>query len=289
MNDETNRLKALLESYLAGPLPGEGGAEADSLFKAMRYTLEAPGKRVRPILLLLACKAVYGSENEALPYAGAIELIHNYSLIHDDLPAMDNDDLRRGRPTNHKVFGEAMAILAGDGLLSAAFELVQRDYLYYINESEPLARRLRAGAAIFEGCGCGGMVAGQAADIGAVDKDIEAELLDFIHANKTAALIRAAVVAGACVGGGDETAIQRMSEYGENLGLAFQIADDILDYEDDEDRASYPAIHGIEAARARLAELTEKAVSAAESAENTDGIYIKMLIDMARSLEQRVE
>jgi len=270
-------------------LPGEGPPESQTLFEAMRYTLDAPGKRVRPVLLLLACKAAGGDENEALPYACAIELIHNYSLIHDDLPAMDNDDIRRGKLTNHKVFGEAMAILAGDGLLSAAFEIMHIDYLKHLNNAEALAKRLRAGSAIAAGCGTGGMVAGQVADIEAEGTDVGAEMLDYIHMNKTAALIRAAVSAGAFIGGAGEQAAAALTEYGENLGLAFQITDDIIDYGSEEGKASYPAVQGLGVSCARLEELTERAVKAAYSAEGTDKLYIGLLAEMALSLAKRVK
>jgi len=287
MNDEVTRLKEKIELFMAGPLPGEDAVESTTLFEAMRYTLEAPGKRVRPLLLLLACKAVGGNEDDAMPYACAIEFIHNYSLIHDDLPAMDNDDYRRGKLTNHKVFGEAMAILAGDGLLSAAFELMHIDYISRLNDPEALMTRVRAGAAIAEGAGIRGMVAGQSCDIEAEGTVISKELLDFIHLNKTAALIRAAVKAGACIGGGGDEAVNAITEYGEKIGLAFQIADDILDYGTEEGKASYPAIIGLGLSCSRLAELTEQAVLALENAEGIEAKYKDILVEMARSFARR--
>ena len=282
-------LKGLLESYMAGTLPGEGCPESQTLFEAMRYTLDSPGKRVRPVLLLLACKAVGGNVQDALPYACAIEFIHNYSLIHDDLPAMDNDDYRRGKLTSHKVFGEAMAILAGDGLLSAAFEIMHCDYIRFIDDHEALARRLRAGFVIASGCGTGGMVAGQVADIEAEGNVVSSGLLDYIHMNKTAALIRSSVSAGAIIGGAGEQAALALTEYGKNLGLAFQITDDILDYGSEEGKASYPALHGLGESCSRLEELTARAVSAAERAEGTDPEYIGILTDMAKKLARRTE
>jgi len=287
--DEFVRLRELLESYIEGSLPGEGAEESRTLFEAMRYTLEAPGKRIRPVLLLLACKAAGGDEGEALPYACAIEFIHNYSLIHDDLPAMDNDDMRRGKLTNHKVFGEALAILAGDGLLSAAFELMHADYLKYINDPDALERHIRAGAAIARGCGTDGMIAGQAADIEAEGNVVSAGFVEYIHMNKTAALIRAAATAGAYIGGASGKTIESFSKYGENLGLAFQITDDILDYGKEEGKASYPTIHGLGASCVRLEELTDSAVIAMESAGGTDARYAGILIDFARKLAQRTE
>ena len=289
MDREIERLTKLIESYMAGTLPGEGAQESLTLFEAMRYTLEAPGKRVRPVLLLLACKAVYGNEDEALPYACAIEFIHNYSLIHDDLPAMDNDDYRRGNLTNHKVFGEAMAILAGDGLLSAAFELMYLDSVGYIHDAEALSKRVLAGAAIAEGCGTGGMVAGQVADIEAEGMAAGAELLDYIHRKKTAALIKAAVKAGAYIGGASERTAAALADYGEYLGLAFQITDDILDLGSEEGKASYPAIHGEEASRAFAEELTVRAIAAVKGAEGTDALYTNILAGMAQSLSVRLK
>ena len=289
MNEEVNRLKEKLELYMSGPLPGEDAIEATTLFEAMRYTLEASGKRVRPLLLLLACKAVGGNEDDAMPYACAIEFIHNYSLIHDDLPAMDNDDYRRGKLTSHKVFGEAMAILAGDGLLSAAFELIHNDYISRLNEPDALMTRVRAGAAIAEGSGIRGMVAGQSCDVEAEGTDISPELLDYIHLNKTAALIRAAVKAGACIGGAAEEAVSALTEYGEKTGLAFQIADDILDYGTEEGKASYPAINGLGNSCSRLAELTEQAALALENAEGIDAVYKDILVELAQSFARRAE
>ena len=294
----------MVESNLAGLLP-DAGMGSSTLLDAMSYTLRAPGKRIRPVLLLLACKAVCGNEKDAIPYACAIEFIHNYSLIHDDLPAMDDDDLRRGEPTNHKVFGEAMAILAGDGLLSAAFELMHKDYLLHMDDVAALKRRLRAGGAIAAGCGCRGMVAGQAADIEAEGRAASPDLLDYIHVNKTAALFRAALEAGAWLGGAKQTTVHALATYGENLGLAFQIVDDILDMEGETavigktagkdaeaKKASYPAVHSLAASRERLFELTERAIEAVETlkgAAGTDGHYVSILAEAARSLALRVK
>ncbi|MCL1896518.1 MAG: polyprenyl synthetase family protein [Clostridiales bacterium] len=284
--NEIEGLKALVEEHLFDYLPDAGEGPV-ALNEAMRYTLGLPGKRIRPVLLLLAYKAVrlrQADVSQAMPYACAIEYIHNYSLIHDDLPAMDDDDLRRGKPTNHKVFGEAVAILAGDGLLSAAFGAMFDDCLEHVDGPDgrggpdpvPLAYRIAAGAAIAEACGCRGMVAGQAADIYAEGKDISAGQLDYIHINKTAALLRASVTAGALLGGARGGQLDALSEYGECLGLAFQIADDLLDKESETEvigktagkdekagKATYPAVHGISASRARLKELTLRAEGAA--------------------------
>ena len=301
ISEEIDRLRELTESHLAGLLP-DVDPKSETLLEAMRYTLGAPGKRIRPALLFLACRAARGAERDAIPYACAVEFIHNYSLIHDDLPAMDDDDIRRGKPANHKVFGEGMAILAGDGLLSAAFELMHKDYLLYMDDAAALKRRLRAGEAIVKGCGCRGMVAGQAADIEAEGRAVSAGLLDYIHVNKTAALIRAAVEAGAWLGGAAPGTVRALSVYGENLGLVFQIVDDILDTEGEtgdigktagkdarDGKATYPALHGLEASRARLDELTERAVDAAAGTKGTDENTIGLLKEMAYSLARRVK
>ena len=287
---EFDRLKELVDSSLIEFLPfSEEMKNQTKLFDAMSYTLKAPGKRIRPVLLLLSCNAVNGNENDALPYACAIEYIHNYSLIHDDLPAMDDDDFRRGIPTNHKVFGEAMAILAGDGLLSAASEVMHEDYLKYIDDAEAIKNRLHAGMAITSGCGISGMVAGQAADVENENESVSAETLDYIHKNKTAALIRAAIEAGAWIGGANSETVEAFSEYGANLGLAFQIADDLLDLETEEGKATYPAVHGQIVSKDRLKELSEKAVLSIKNIQGTNQQYIEFLVEMAGLLEKRTQ
>jgi len=200
---------------------------------------------------------------------------------------LDNDDFRRGKLSNHKVFGEAMAILAGDGMLSAAFELIHNDYLKYLNDSTALERRIRAGAAIAAGCGCNGMVAGQVADIEAEGMAASLELLEYIHMNKTAAMIRASVTAGAYIGGAGETTVSAIAEYGENIGLAFQIKDDILDFKNEKEKASYPVIRGLGEACARMEELTDRAIKSVENTEGTDTFYTNILIKMAKGLALR--
>ena len=311
---ETEGLKALVERHLFDYLP-EAGEGPPALREAMRYTLGLPGKRIRPVLLLLVCRAARGGADDvsdAMPYACAIEYIHNYSLIHDDLPAMDDDDLRRGKPTNHKVFGEAMAVLAGDGLLSAAFEAMLEDCLEHASGAGEadgglaLKSRIAASAAIASACGCRGMVAGQAADIVAEGKETDAAQLDFIHRNKTAALIKASASAGALLGGASGKRLEALSEYGECLGFAFQIADDILDAEGETEaigktagkdekagKATYPAVHGIAASRAKLDGLTDRAIGAAcramEGGGGMDAPYAGLLREFARRLAVRVK
>ena len=226
-NKEYYRLKDMTDRELFKYLP-DAEEESSSVLEAMKYSLSAGGKRVRPVLLLAACRLAGGKEEDALPFACAIEFIHTYSLIHDDLPAMDDDDLRRGKPTNHVVFGEACAVLAGDALLNRAFEVMLETLLNA--EEEKRTGYIRAAECISAASGYRGMVGGQIADIeGENSENRSMELLKFIHRKKTGALIRSAVSAGAYIGGADEKLISDLSELGELMGLEFQIADDILD------------------------------------------------------------
>ena len=200
------------------------GAIPERLLEAMRYSLEAGGKRLRPVMLLAACDMAGGDMETALPFACAMEMIHTYSLIHDDLPAMDNDDLRRGKPTNHKVFGEGMAVLAGDGLLNAAAELMARAALQF-NDN----RGIRALEIIMRHAGVTGMIAGQAADLDSEGEEPREEMLTYIHSHKTADLLEAPMEAGLVLAGADEKACRLGRDYGYHLGLAFQMTDDLLD------------------------------------------------------------
>jgi len=242
----------------------------EKLFEAMDYSLSAGGKRLRPVLLLAACETLGGSLDDALPFACALEMIHTYSLIHDDLPAMDNDDLRRGRPTNHKVYGEGMAILAGDGLLSAAMELMLRTAVRMGD-----LRGVRAAEAIARRAGVTGMVAGQVMDVTGEGSEPTLEKVDYIHRHKTADLLTAPIEAGFILAGADEAVVAAGCEYGVNLGLAFQMVDDLLDVEGDaatlgktpgkdaaEGKLTWVAVKGVEQTRADAASAVEKAVQA---------------------------
>ena len=194
------------------------------LWEAMSYSLEGGGKRIRPVLLLAACETAGGDAADALPFACALEMIHTYSLIHDDLPAMDNDDLRRGQPTNHKVFGENVAILAGDGLLNAAAEVMASAALQMDD-----MRGIRAMEIIMRHAGVTGMIAGQSEDVTSEGQEPREDIVRYIHEHKTADLLEAAVEAGLVLGGAEEEEIAAGREYALHLGLAFQMTDDLLD------------------------------------------------------------
>lgn len=274
MDRSYNEYKEIIDKHLLDFIPNIDN-KSISLYEAMKYSLTAGGKRLRPVLLLAACEFAGGDIKEAIPYACAIEYIHTYSLIHDDLPAMDNDDLRRGQPTNHKVYGEALAILAGDGLLTTAFEAINKDMMLYFDEPEKMRKRINASFEIAKGAGCKGMVAGQVSDIEAETNDCSNEMLEYIHINKTGALIKSAIKAGLYLGNPTREMLSQLDIYAENLGLAYQIADDILDVIGNPDelgkatgsdkkknKTTYTSINGLEAAQERLQQLTDDAVEA---------------------------
>jgi geranylgeranyl diphosphate synthase, type II len=258
--------RAQVEAALQKLLPAEHLLPV-SIHKAMRYSVFAGGKRIRPILCMETAKIFSPQAAGALEIGCALEFIHTYSLIHDDLPALDNDDLRRGKPTNHKVFGEAIAILAGDALLTLAFQTLA------MAPVEP-QRRLALLAMIAEAAGTDrGMIGGQVADLEAEGKPGDKGMLEYIHRAKTAALIRASIVAGAIAGGAERSDLNRLMNFGENIGWAFQVVDDILDVEESSEalgktagkdqaqkKATYPALHGLEESRDIAADLEKKAL-----------------------------
>ncbi|MEK7715811.1 MAG: polyprenyl synthetase family protein, partial [candidate division NC10 bacterium] len=259
--------RALVDAALERFLPPED-TPPPTVHRAMRYSVMAGGKRLRPILVIAGAEAVGGTPATVMPAACALELIHTYSLIHDDLPAMDDDDYRRGRLTNHKVFGEAIAILAGDALLTLAFRLVA-DNTALVSDARVLRDVV---AELADAAGTSGMVGGQVVDIESEGKAITAETLEYIHRHKTAALIRASLRVGALLAGGDGKAVAAIGEAGSDLGLAFQIVDDILDVEgsleelgktagsdERKQKATYPALHGLEASRRQAKMLIERA------------------------------
>ena len=265
-----------------------------SLYESMKYSLLAGGKRLRPVLLLASCEFAGGSIREAIPYACAVEYIHTYSLIHDDLPAMDNDDLRRGIPTNHKVYGDAIAILAGDGLLTTAFEVISKDMMLYFDSPEKMMKRVNAAYQIASGAGCQGMVAGQVSDIEAENAIASNEMLEYIHLNKTAALFKASIKAGLYLGDYDDKMITDMSKYADNLGLAYQIADDILDVvgnkeelgkntgsDEKRHKNTHTSINGLDEARRRLEELTSGAVEAIADYYDNAEFFRDLVLELA--------
>lgn len=263
--------RAFINEHLTDCIPAVGD-EAGVLRDAMEYSLQVGGKRLRPVLLLASCDWAGGDLVQALPYALSLEYIHTYSLIHDDLPAMDNDDLRRGKPTNHKVYGEDMAILAGDGLLNTAAEVMTGEVLLHCNDQGTVIRHARAAHEIMSRAGIRGMIGGQTADVRGEYAEATPELVSFIEDHKTADLITAPVRAGLILAGADEEVLEAFTEYAHNIGVAFQVLDDILDFEGDAEligknvgkdqdlgKCNYVCVHGMEAAKNELHRLTSGA------------------------------
>ena len=261
--------KELVDRYLEAYLPGED-RYPPKLFKAMKHTLFAGGKRLRPILLLASVEAVGKEIQDLIPFACALELIHTYSLIHDDLPSMDDDDYRRGLPSSHKVFGEAIAILTGDALLTEAFCLMSTKAV--TNGLDPLVV-LGVIHEITEAIGASGMVAGQAADILAEGEAVGISDLEYIHNHKTGAFIRVTVRTGALLARASQQQLESLSHYGRALGLAFQIRDDILNVEGNSKKlgksvgsdlsrkkVTYPSILGLEKSKKAMRDLVEESI-----------------------------
>ena len=290
-----------IDAALLAALPSPPACPAN-VADAMRYSVAAGGKRLRPILCLASAEAVGGDRRLAMPAACALEFIHTYSLIHDDLPAMDNDTLRRGQPTLHVVAGEGMAILAGDGLLTEAFALMAREPKG--GDPSLVERKLRVLGLVAAGAGAAGMVGGQAIDLACVTPDrsgslpapLDADGLRAMHARKTGALIRAAADAGAVMGGGSDAQIDAVDRAASEFGLAFQIVDDILDVEGaskdlgktaGKDAAAgkptYPALYGLDRSKRMAAECLERAEAALESVPLADS----RLLDIGRWIVER--
>lgn len=270
--------RELVETTLAANLP-DPATPPSVIHEAMRYAVLGGGKRIRPILAIAAAEACGTQPESLLVHLSALELIHTYSLVHDDLPALDNDELRRGRTTTHVVFGEAIGILAGDALLTEAFSWLSRP----LPGVDPV-RQLRAIAEVAAAIDSKGMIGGQVADLIAErsqerssDRNALLEELQFIHRNKTGRLITASVILGGLLGGGNEEVIDRLRRYGEALGLAFQIVDDLLDIEESSEtlgktagkdvaqgKLTWPALLGVEAARAEASRQLEIALKNAD-------------------------
>ena len=300
-NTYLGELRAIVDDALARALPAASEAPP-LLVDSMRYSLVAGGKRLRPALALAAADAIADAHGEsrddarakALPVAAALELIHTYSLIHDDLPAMDDDTLRRGRPTSHVVFGEGLAILAGDGLLTEAFVLLlePRPRVVPAGPFASAERRLEAALIVARAAGATGMVGGQAIDLHAAGKTLapgaaalDAEGVREMHRRKTGALMQASVMAGAIAAGATPDEMTALECYGEHLGLAFQIVDDLLDVEGTDaalgktagkdaagGKPTYPAIYGIDESRRLARECVDRAVAALDGARLSAGL-----------------
>lgn len=277
----TATVQDALEAYL-----GRDKSVPTTLREAMLYSLQAGGKRLRPAVVMLSCVACGASEAAALPAAAAMEMIHTYSLIHDDLPAMDDDDYRRGRPANHKVFGDGIAILAGDALLTYAFNVLARE-VADDGRSRQLVLELSQGA------GAAGMIGGQVADLQSPQSQHDLDRLNYIHTHKTAMLFRAAGRMGAASAGADADEVETLGEYGLKLGLAFQIIDDLLDVTGDSEamgkatgkdarigKLTYPSILGLEQARLQADAHIDEALSLAEKL-GSEGEPLRQLAIMA--------
>ena len=264
-----NKKKVIVDKALEALVP-KARTFPPSVFEAMRYSLFAGGKRVRPILAIAAAESLGAAQAGLLPLAGSLELLHTYSLIHDDLPAMDDDDFRRGRPTCHKVYGEAVAILAGDGLLNMAFEVLSDSRRL---KDIPAPRLVSIIHEISTASGVFGMVGGQVVDMESEGKDVDFPTLDYIHTHKTGALIRASVRVGALYAKANEKRLKALTRYGEMVGLAFQIADDILDITGKQEeigkdvgsdlkkgKKTFPSFYGLDESRRRAKEVVDKAL-----------------------------
>lgn len=292
LKEHLKEKKRLVDKFLDDYLP-KADVHPKALHEAMRYSLFAGGKRVRPILCIASCEAVGGDIDTVMPVASAIELIHTYSLIHDDLPAMDNDDYRRGRPTNHKMYGEAIAILAGDALLTFAFDLLSDKELNKRLDSDSLLSIIKR---LSSASGSAGMVGGQAADIQASGKEVNLPEVEYIHIHKTGALIRASVCIGAIAGNASKDELSALTRYGEAVGLAFQIADDVLDIEGSRDeigkdvgsdiakeKVTYPSVIGISESKKLANGLIDKSIEAI----STFGEKAEPLREIARYIIER--
>ena len=287
MNNRTSEYKAYIESFLKDFYAQFHDLPQNKLFETMEYSLLAGGKRLRPVLAMEFCRLCGNDPHQAAPFAAAVEMIHTYSLIHDDLPSMDNDDFRRGRPTNHKVYGEAMAILAGDALLTDAFMVASTTQL-----ANPADMAFAIGT-LAECAGSMGMVGGQVLDIGSEERELtEQEVID-IQTRKTGALISAACVLGTIAGGGSEEQIDAAAQFAAGLGMAFQIRDDMLDVIGTQEemgkgvgtdavKNTFVRLYGLEKCEELVQTYTQYAIDALSVFEDTD-----FIIGLAKSLTDR--
>lgn len=293
IEERLNQYATMTEDMLTHMLSCDENCAYKTIYDAVKYSALAGGKRLRPALLLEFCRVCGGDIQKALPFAAALEMIHTYSLIHDDLPCMDNDDLRRGKPTNHKIFGEGMAVLAGDALLNRAFETVLNPRNTQGLEADVV---LRAANQLSRAAGMDGMIGGQVIDLESEGKTISLERLMLLQQLKTGCLIRVAAVIGCLLAGkSDGRTMQAAEVYGDRLGLAFQIQDDLLDIEGDStvlgkstgkdaqsEKSTFPALLGMERCRTAVEQLTDEAVGAVEIFQDHE-----FLTQLARSLALR--
>lgn len=291
LKEEMNSWKEKIEKALDDIMPIQEDFPP-VIFEAMRYSLLMGGKRLRPMIMLWSCKALNGNIEKCMPFACAMEMIHTYSLIHDDLPAMDNDDFRRNKPTNHKVFGEDMGILAGDGLLSFASELMSQVCLENLDKESIYAMKT-----ILNGAGVNGMLVGQVADVFYEGQPIGKEILDYIHVNKTAKMISASFKAGVIIGGGNEEIQRNYEKAGEKIGVAFQILDDILDVtstnevlgkpigsDEKNNKTTYVTLFGVKKSKEIARKLSNEAI---ELLKNTN-TNCELLIELSNYLTKRL-
>jgi geranylgeranyl diphosphate synthase type II len=293
LNEALEALRAEVETALDRSLPAESQWPT-TIHRAVRYSLFAGGKRIRPTLVLASGEAVGGAREDLMPLACAVEMVHTYSLIHDDLPAMDNDELRRGKPTSHKVFGEAVAILAGDALLTRAFHLLADVPDGW--DAVRLRRRQRAAALLGEACGTTGLIGGQIMDLESEGLAIDPGALECLHRAKTGALLAACVRGGAILAGAGSEEESALTRYASAIGLAFQVVDDVLDATEGVEhlgktagkdaaakKATYVSVHGLEKARAMAGDLREEALRALAPL----GPRATLLGDIARRIVDR--
>lgn len=252
------------------------------IYESMRYSLFSGGKRLRPIIAIKTFDMFDDRKEKVLPYAASIEMIHTYSLIHDDLPAMDDDEFRRGKPTNHIRFGEALAILAGDGLLNLAFETMSKDLVENTQSAEEYRQKARAIYEISQYAGCKGMIGGQVVDITAKPDEMDGERLYYMYEKKTAGLFQAATVAGAILGGARDEEVDLLRSFALNLGLAYQIKDDVLDAGEDEDidKLTYLSFYNLEKAKEAVQNFSKRAHQLLDDLEGRDTSFLRGLTEL---------
>ncbi len=285
ITEELAKYKSIIDTELEKVMPNEDLLQK-KIFEAMRYSIFAGGKRLRSILALKTSELISGSYEEAIEIALGIEMIHTYSLVHDDLPAMDNDDFRRGKPTNHKVFGEDIAILAGDGLLNLAYETMLKGIPF----NETYKRHILAIREVSSAAGIYGMIGGQTVDIKSKDDILEKDKLTFIHNHKTSALIEASIVSGAIVAGANSEQIDNLRKYGQAIGLCFQIRDDILDKigdkkilgkntgsDESNHKLTYLSLYGMENSIQEIERLNKEAIKSLSAFSEKEALFFKEL------------